>query len=65
MKEIKATVVESLPPPEERGELAGPGVKASIPSISEMTNKQKAIHFANEDMEKTANILRGWIAEAK
>jgi len=64
MKEIKATVVESLPSPEERKELAGAGRRESIPGVSEMTNKQKALHFAHEDMEKTANILRGWVAEA-
>jgi len=64
MKEIKATMVESLPAPDEKRELSGPEAKRSITSVSEMTNKQKAIHFANEDMDKTANILRGWIAEA-
>jgi len=65
MKEIKTTMVESLPAPKEKGELAGPDVKTSIPSVADMTNKQKAIHFANQDMEKTANILRKWVAEAK
>ncbi len=62
MKEIKATVVESLPSPEERKALAGAGSRKSIPSVSEMNNKQKAFHFANEDMEKTTNILKGWVA---
>ena len=65
MKEIKTSMVESLPAPEEKGEIAGPQVRTSIPSVSEMNNKQKAIHFANEDMEKTANILRKWVTEAK
>ncbi len=63
MKEIKTTVIESLPPPEtERKELAA-GLEKEVVDPSKMVPKDRAKHYAAEDPNKVANILKGWMAE--
>lgn len=63
MKEIKTKVVESLPPPEtERKELPDAETRELL-DLAQMQPKDKAKHYANENIEKTSSILRGWVAE--
>ena len=66
MKEIKAKVVESLPSPEERRALLekeeGGGV---LMDPSQMGPHEKSAYLARENVNKTVNILRGWMSEAQ
>ncbi len=63
MKEIKTTVVESLPAPDERMGLPPGAAERALSDPSKMTPKEKAKHYAKEDIDKSATILKGWMAE--
>ncbi|MFZ5568758.1 MAG: flagellar basal-body MS-ring/collar protein FliF [Thermodesulfobacteriota bacterium] len=63
MKEIKTTVVASLPSPEERMGLPPGAKEQALADPSKMTPKEKARHYAMDDVDKSANILKGWMAE--
>jgi len=66
MKEIKSSVMEGLPPPEGmRRELpGGKGGEAKL-DLKEMAPREKAAFLAEQDFDKTINILKGWAAEEK
>lgn len=53
----KTGAVESLPEPEERAAL--PGVE-----LEEMSEREKAIHMAKQDIDKSAALMKSWLNEA-
>ncbi len=66
MKEIKASVLEALPAPEEEiKELPEIEAVGALPDPSQMPTRERSAYYAEEDVEKTINILRGWITEEK
>ncbi len=66
MKEIKASVIESLPSPEEDiKELPEVEAVEALPDPSQMPTRERSTYYAEEDIEKTINILRGWLATEK
>lgn len=65
IREIKALPRQSvLPAPGEEKALAEPDRKEELPEPVEMTSREKAIYLAMQDMEKTADQIRGWLNEA-
>jgi flagellar M-ring protein FliF len=63
MREIKSSVMESLPPPgEARKGLPDTGGAGAMLGGNEMEPRDKAAYFAEQDFDKTVKILKGWAA---
>ncbi len=63
VREIKAAVVEPALLTAEGKLLTGPEGEA-LPEPEKLTLAEKAEVFAKEDMDKTANLIKGWLNEA-
>lgn len=64
IKEIKTTVVESLPAPEEAQASIAHREAGALMDPSKMGPREKAVHYAGDDPQKTSAILRKWVGEA-
>jgi len=51
---LTADAREALPPPDQQ---------QALPEPEEMTLKQKASLRANENIDQTASLVRGWVHE--
>ncbi len=65
VKEIQAPPDEPmLPAPiDEEEVLPGLEAKEEIQQIMDMTPREKSVYFAQQDIDKSVNILKGWLAE--
>jgi flagellar M-ring protein FliF len=69
---VRKTVTEIIALPEphplsspKRGkELPAPVERGALPEPDEMSAREKASYLAKQDIEKTANHIRGWLNEA-
>ncbi len=65
VKEVKSTVVQSLPAGAGRpDELPEPPAAAGLPELADQDPRQKAENLAKQNVDKTSNLIRGWIGEA-
>lgn len=70
VKEIKVAAKEpALPAPGESSEEnllegADQGSKKALPQPDKMLPTEKAVYYAREDLNKTANIIKSWLNEA-
>jgi flagellar M-ring protein FliF len=65
VKEIKASVVENvLPSPEEQKALPEPESKGALPEPESPSPQEKAATMSAQNMDKAANVVKGWLNEA-
>ena len=65
VKEIKSSVVENaLPPPEQNKALPEPETKGALPEPEAISHQEKAATLSAQNMEKAANVVKGWLNEA-
>ncbi len=66
MRTINETIAETaaVVAEEEARALAPPEEKDLLPDIAKMSVREKAVHLAREDIDKTTNIMRLWLKEA-